>query len=67
MPKHVQIMLTMGDESVVRVVSRTMGINFYSITELSRLSWRVVEERLDVATANKILKRSNRRKDAILG
>lgn len=55
MPKHVQIMLTMGDESVVRVVSRTMGINFYSITELSRLSWRVVEERLDVATANKIL------------
>lgn len=48
MPRHVEIMLTKGKDTEMRIVDWHIGINFFAITELSRLSWRVVEEELCV-------------------
>lgn len=51
MPRHVEMMLTDGSHTETRIAPWQRGINFYAITELSRLSWRVVEEGMDVTTA----------------
>lgn len=55
MPRHVEIMLTDGICHEIRVKKWQRGINFSVITQLSRLSWRVVEENLDVAVASACL------------
>lgn len=57
MPRHVEMMLTNRKETEIRIVDWHMGINFFAITELSRLSWRVVEEKLDINTAMQMLDR----------
>lgn len=55
MPRHVEMMLTDGEETEMRIVDWHAGINFFAITELSRLSWRVVEEGLDINVAMRVL------------
>lgn len=63
MPRHVEIMLSDGTHTKIRITEWHRGINFYAITALSRLSWRVVEENIDVETARHHLQeiKSNKR------
>lgn len=62
MPRHVEMMVSDNQSSQVRIISWKKGLHFTRITDLSRLSWRVVEENLDVATAHRILQEVQLRK-----
>lgn len=55
MPKHIEIMLSRGGEADTRMAYWTSGVNFYAITSLSRLSWKVAEGKLGLDSARRCL------------
>lgn len=55
MPRHVEVMTYADGCTETHISEWKRGINFFAITALSRLSWRVVEELLDVHEAECLL------------
>ena len=57
MPKHVELMVTNGQHTETRIKEWRRGINFFAITALSRLSWRVVEHNAGIQEAQRELEK----------
>ncbi len=55
MPKHIEIMLSRGGATDTRMAYWTGGINFYAITALSRLSWKVADGKIGLDGARRCL------------
>lgn len=62
MPRHIELMLREGSTQAFRLVGWKRGINFFAITKLSRLSWRVIEEGLNVCQAKALMEEVKARK-----
>ena len=55
MPRHIEIMIARGGEVASRMEYWCRGVDFMVITWLSRLSWRVAEERMPIEVAERCL------------